>query len=116
MNENEDDEYPPFEVFIKEKYEWVDVIKSESIEILNNIKKINDDYLEEIDRLRVLVNKASMHLPLIERIKFRAASRGIILMNFTLDTIPQEASDFYSYDELSYEIMKNFRHEQEKLN
>ncbi len=112
--ENYEDEYSKFEGFTKYNYEYIDYMMEKSKEILNNFKKTNDDSLEEIDRLRVLVNKASMHLPLIEKIKFRASARGIILSDFTLNTIPPEASDFYSHDEYLAEFFNNFRQEQEK--
>jgi hypothetical protein len=113
-DENYEGGYTKFESFTKYNYEYIDYMMERSKEILNNIKKTNDDLLEEIDRLRVLVNKASMHLPLIEKIKFRASARGIILGDFTLATIPPEASDFYSHDEYLAEIFNNFRQEQEK--
>ena len=108
-------EYSKFEYFTKDCYEYSDNIANELRgNILPNIKKINEYYLKEIDRLRVLVNKASSDLHLIEQIKFRAAARGIMLGDFTLDTIPPEAGNFYSPDEYLAEIMKYFRQEQEQ--
>lgn len=109
-DENYEGGYTKFESFT----EYIDYMMDKSKEILNNFKKTNDDSLEEIDRLRVLVNKASSDLPLIEQIKFRAAARGIMLGDFTLDTIPTEAGNFYSPDEYLAEIVKYFRQEQEK--
>ena len=70
---------------------------------------------DEKDRLCILINKISWSLPFIERIKYRAEARGVILGEFTIANIPKEAAPFYGDDEFSYEIIRVIEEGRAKL-
>ena len=82
--------------------------------VLENIQEMENDFNDEKDRLCVLINRISRNLPFIERIRYRAEARGVILGEFTLGSIPKEASPFYGDDEFSYEIIRLIEEERSK--
>lgn len=84
-------------------------------QVLENVEEMGNKFDDEKDRLCILINKISWSLPFIERIKYRAEARGVILGEFTIANIPKEAAPFYGDDEFSYEIIRVIEEGRAKL-
>ncbi len=97
-----------------EAYKMCDELILSCVSISENVQKIKNEFDDETDRLRVLINKMSNKLPFIDRLKYRAEARGIKLSDFDMKNIPEEAGSFYSYDELSCEFLRLLEEEQKQ--
>jgi hypothetical protein len=88
-----------YSVHVLDSYRLGDELIKTCKNVLENVQEMKNEFDEETDRLRVLINKMSNKLPFIDRIKYRAEARGIKLPDFTMDNIPKEAGSFYSDEE-----------------
>ena len=88
-----------YSVHVLDSYRLGDELIKTCKNVLENVQEMKNEFDEETDRLRILINKMSNKLPFIDRIKYRAEARGIKLPDFTMDNIPKEAGSFYSDEE-----------------
>ena len=89
-----------------EAYKMCDELISSCVSVSENVQEMKNEFDEETDRLRVLINKMSNKLPFIDRIKYRAEGTSNKLPDFDKKNYPEKAGSFYSYDEWSCEIMR----------